>query len=73
ASHTRRADMGAEQRRQGPAMLFMIIRKGTAIWICSAEDAIPAEAAAGDIIIRLVPPDAAVARPPAGQRGIMPA
>ncbi|ATU74260.1 putative Na(+)/H(+) antiporter 2 [Gluconacetobacter sp. SXCC-1] len=73
ASHTMRADMGEEQLLQGPAMLFMIIRKGTAIWICSAEDAIPAEAAAGDIIIRLVPPDAAVARPPAGQRGVMPA
>ncbi|GBQ11667.1 Na+/H+ antiporter [Komagataeibacter rhaeticus DSM 16663] len=73
ASHTMRADMGEEQLLQGPAMLFMIIRKGTAIWICSAEDAIPAEAAAGDIIIRLVPPDAAAARPPAGQRGVMPA
>ncbi|GBQ45873.1 cation:proton antiporter [Komagataeibacter sucrofermentans] len=40
----------------GPAMLFMIIRKGTAIWVFSAEDAIPAEPAEGDIIVLFMPP-----------------
>ncbi|GAN85629.1 sodium:proton antiporter [Komagataeibacter intermedius] len=47
----------------GPGMLFMIIRKGSAIWIFSAEDAIPAEPAAGDIIVMLLPPAVAPAAP----------
>ncbi|MBV1831255.1 sodium:proton antiporter [Komagataeibacter sp. AV436] len=46
----------------GPAMLFMIIRKGTAIWVFSAEDAIPAEPAEGDIIVLFMPPGQDVSR-----------
>lgn len=44
-----------------PVMLFMIIRKGTAIWVFSAEDVTPIEPAAGDIIITYVPPEEAAA------------
>ncbi|MCE2563985.1 sodium:proton antiporter [Komagataeibacter sp. FNDCF1] len=73
ASHVMSEEAGEEQLLEGPPMLFMIIRKGTAIWICSAEDAIPAEAAPGDIIIRFVPPDTAAraaAHPPATRDAI---
>lgn len=74
ASHIMGAEAGEETLLHAPAMLFMVIRKGTAIWICSAEDVIPVEAAEGDIIIRFVPPDPATkaASLPSATRDAMP-
>ncbi|POF64164.1 sodium:proton antiporter [Novacetimonas maltaceti] len=49
----------------GQSLVFMVIRKGVAIWIVSAEDEIEAEAAEGDMVIMLQPqPAAAPALPP---------
>ncbi|MCW4591569.1 sodium:proton antiporter [Gluconacetobacter entanii] len=44
---------------EGHALVFMVIRKGVAIWIVSAEDEIETEAAEGDMVIMFQPQPAA--------------
>jgi len=40
-------------------MVFMVIRKGVAIWVISAEDEVRSEAGEGDMVIVFQPPPVA--------------
>ncbi|MBV1834055.1 cation:proton antiporter [Novacetimonas pomaceti] len=53
-------------------LLFMIIRKGVAIWIFSAEDEIQSEPGEGDMVILLQPPSPPAASSPAPAPAALP-
>ncbi|GBQ69177.1 Na+/H+ antiporter [Ameyamaea chiangmaiensis NBRC 103196] len=50
------ADAPGFEHEQGNRLIFLSVRRGTAIWIRSAEDAAPAGIAPGDIVVALLPP-----------------